>query len=244
MEEADLAAEPAGEGGGRCRSKPGVLREYERLVVVRHLPRAAPRAARASPEQPRERTPPVGEHHLGVVADLLQLTQHREDGAAAARSCARAPRFVAASGRPSPGRGSPARAWSRQYSFVTVIFGSSSSTSGLSFGRRRMNGRTIARSRSSARVSPIRLDRPRERALEALARTEETRVDDVHDRPELVEPVPYRRAGHRQPAPCYQSVGAPGPASVAGFFTSCASSSRSRSQPTAASASMSRVAMS
>ena len=42
------------------------------------------------------------------------------------------------------------------------------------------------------------LDRPRERPLERLARAEQARVDDVHDRPELAEPVLDRRAGHRQ----------------------------------------------
>ena len=46
----------------------------------------------------------------------------------------------------------------------------------------------------------VRLDRAREAALEPLARAEQAGVDDVHDRPELVEPVLDRRARHRERA--------------------------------------------
>ena len=59
----------------------------------------------------------------------------------------------------------------------------------------------MARSRSSAFVVAVRLDRPRERAVEPVARAEQARVDDVHDRPQLAEPVLDRRAGHRDPPP-------------------------------------------
>ena len=47
----------------------------------------------------------------------------------------------------------------------------------------------------------VHLDRPRERAVEPLARAEQPRVDDVHDRPQLAEPVLDRRARHRDAAP-------------------------------------------
>ena len=54
------------------------------------------------------------------------------------------------------------------------------------------------------------LDRPGEGALEPLARAEQPRVDDVHDRPELAEPVLDRRAGHRELPPRGQPPERPG----------------------------------
>ncbi len=57
----------------------------------------------------------------------------------------------------------------------------------------------------------MRLDRPREGALEPLARAEQARVDDVHDRPELVEAVLDRRAGHRERAARVEPAQGAGP---------------------------------
>ena len=74
-------------------------------------------------------------------------------------------------------------------------------------------------------------------------RAEQAGVDEVHDRPELAEPVLDRRARHREPrrAGSRRSARA---RFVAGFFASWASSSSSRSQAIVASGSISRVAMS
>ena len=64
--------------------EPRVLREDERLVVARHRLEQLDEAlqlARAAGERPAGR-----EHHLRVVAHLLQLAQHREHRAAAAEA--------------------------------------------------------------------------------------------------------------------------------------------------------------
>jgi hypothetical protein len=46
----------------------------------------------------------------------------------------------------------------------------------------------------------VELDRLDERAVEPLARPEQSRVEQVHDRPQLAEVVLDRRAGHRNAA--------------------------------------------
>ena len=83
MEEADALAEPLLE----VRHEPveaGVLREDERLVARRHLLEQLDEPvelAGAAVERLAGR-----EQHLRVVADLLQLAEHREHGAAPAEA--------------------------------------------------------------------------------------------------------------------------------------------------------------
>src|SRR4029079_11417543 len=45
------------------------------------------------------------------------------------------------------------------------------------------------------------LDRRRKRPLERLARAQEAGINEIHDRPELTEPVLDRRAGQRERTP-------------------------------------------
>ena len=81
-----------------------VLREDERLVVVRHRLEQLDEALELA-GAPGERA--TGrEEHLGVVADLLQLAQHREHGAAAAEAAfvLLDPRHPAVDGRPVEAR--------------------------------------------------------------------------------------------------------------------------------------------
>ncbi len=83
MEEADLAAEALVQMRHEP-VEPGVLREDERLVVGRHRLEQLDEAlelARAAGQRTAGR-----EHHLRVVAHLLQLAQHREHGAAASEA--------------------------------------------------------------------------------------------------------------------------------------------------------------
>ena len=174
-----------------------VLREDERLVVG-----AAPRASSSTR---RSSLPGAVRRAVRRCARASPGGCRPASGARASRaprrggrSGPRAPRCAAASGRPSPGRGPPARPSAGSSPSRSVIGGRSSSTSGESFVRRRMNGRTIARSRSSAGSScAISIGRC-ERAREPLARAEQARVEDVHQRPQLAEVVLERRAGHRE----------------------------------------------
>ena len=69
-----------------------------------------------------------------------------------------------------------------------------------------MNGRTIARSRSSGLGIVVDLNGLDEGAVEPLARAEETRVQQVHDRPELAEVILDRRACHRDATPRAQQA--------------------------------------
>ena len=200
MEEADAAAEPLLE----VRHEPveaRVLREDERLVALRHLLEQLQQPlqlSRAAVERLSRR-----DQHLGVVAHLLQVAEHREHGAAAAETVAVRldPRQPVVDRRAVEARlldGQPA----------VVLVDRDRRQLQLDLGRvlraaedERLHDRAQPLQRA---VVAVRLDRPRERPLEPLPRAEQAGVDDVHQRPQLAEAVLDRRAGHRQPSPCGQ----------------------------------------
>ena len=196
MEEADLAAEALVQVRHEP-VEPRVLGEDERLVVARHRLEQLDEPlelARAAFERA-----PGREHHLRVVAHLLQLAQHREHGAAAAEAA-----LVLLDPRhPAVDRGAvEARLLERE---PAVLLGDGDLRQlelhlGAVLGPaqdERLHHR--AQPLERPRVA-VRLDRAREGPLEPLARAEQAGVDDVHDRPELVEAVLDRRAGHRERA--------------------------------------------
>ena len=194
MEEADALAELLLE----VRHEPveaGVLREDERLVPGRHELEQL--------EQPVELAGAAvqrlagGDHHLRVVADLLQLAEHRQHGAAPAEAVvvrldAREPAVDRRAIQARLLDGEPA-----------VVLGDRDRRQlELDLGRvlrppedERLDDRAQPLQRLGV---PERLDRLGERALEPVAGAEQARVDDVHDRPQLAEPVLDRGAGHRQ----------------------------------------------
>ena len=196
VEEADLAAEAP----VQVRHEPveaGVLREDERLVVGRHRLEQLDQAlelAGAARERPAGR-----EHHLRVVAHLLQLAQHREHGAAPAEAALVLldPRHPAVDGRLVEAR-------LLEGELAVLLRDRDLRQLELDLGAvlrppqdERLHHRPEPLERP--RVA-VRLDRACEAALEPLARAEQAGVDDVHDRPELVEPVLDRRARHRERA--------------------------------------------
>ena len=63
------------------------------------------------------------------------------------------------------------------------------------FSRRRMNGAVTLRSSSVASRSPLALDGHGEALAEAPSAAEEARVEDVHQGPQLRQPVLDGRAG-------------------------------------------------
>ncbi len=132
-----------------------------------------------------------------MVADLLELAEHRQHGAAAseALSVRLDPRQPAVDGRLVEARlldREPAvRLLDRdrgqlELDLRRVLFAPEDE---------RLHDRAQPLQRP---LVAAQLDRSRERPLERLARAEQARVDDVHDRPELAEPVLDRGAGHRQ----------------------------------------------
>ena len=132
-----------------------------------------------------------------MVADLLELAEHREHGAAAAEAVAVRldPRHPAVDGRLVE-----ARLLDREPAVLLL----DRDRRQLELDLRRVllapeDERLHDRAQPLERpLVAAQLDRPRERPLEPLARAEQARVDDVHDRPELAEPVLDRRAGHRE----------------------------------------------
>ena len=177
--------------------EPRVLGEDECLVVARHCLEQLDEAlelARAAFERPAGR-----EHHLGVVAHLLQLAQHREHGAAAAEAAL----VLLDPWHPAVDR-RPVQARLLERELAVLLRDRDLRQLELDLGAvlrppqdERLHHRPQALERASVSAP---LDRPRERALEPLAGTEQAGVDDVHDRPQLVEPVLDRGARHREGA--------------------------------------------
>ena len=178
---------------GTSRSKPGYCVKTSALSPAGTCSSSS--TSRSSlPERPSSGWP-VAQQHLRVVAHLLQLARASRAPRRAGRTCPRAPRSAASSGRPSPGRGSPARPSACSSPSSIVIGGSSSSTSGVVLRAPQDERPHDAAQPLERLLVAVRLDRPRERAVEPLARAEQPRVDDVHDRPQLA------RAGSRSACP-------------------------------------------
>ena len=198
MEEADLAAEPL----VQVRHEPveaGVLREDERLVVAPASPRAARRGARACRSGPSSGRP-VASTISGWLHTCFSWLEHREHGAAPAEAALVLldPRHPAVDGR-------LVEACLLEREPAVLLRDRDLRQLELDLGAvlrppqdERLHHRPQALER--ARVA-VRLDRSCEAALEPLARAEQAGVDDVHDRPQLVEPVLDRRARHRERAP-------------------------------------------
>ena len=195
MEEADLAPEALPE----VRREPveaGVLGEDERLVLgrdgVQDLDEAL-ELARPALERPAAR-----QDELGVVADLLQLPEHREDGSPPVEPALVLldPRHPAVDRRAVEARlldGEPARDLrDRDRRQVELDLGC--------VLRAPEHERPHERAEPLERVGVAsELDRAGERPLEGLAGAEQARVDEIHDRPELSEAVLDRcpREGER-----------------------------------------------
>ena len=80
------------------------------------------------------------------------------------------------------------------------------------------------------RLVAVALDGNGEAVPERRLRAEQAGVEEVHQRPQLEEPVLDRRAGERHPGRGRAAPGPPGPASDNGFFTFWASSRATRPQ--------------
>ena len=194
VEEADVPPEPRPEMG-REAPEARVLGEDERLVVRGDVGQQLDEPLEL-PGAPLER-PAGGDDELGVVAELLQLAEHREHGAAAVE-----PALVLLDLRQPAvdDRLVEARLLDRQ---VAADLGDRD--------RRELQvdlGRVLrpaederpderAQALEGMGVAP-HLDRAREAPLERLARPEQPWVDQLHDRPELPEVVLDRRARERE----------------------------------------------
>ena len=140
-----------------------------------------------------------------MVADLLQLAQHREHGAAPTEAALVLldPRHPAVDGRAIE-----ARLLEREPAVLLRDgdLGKLELDLGAVLGAaqdERLHHRPQPLERAAVAVG---LDRPRERPLEPLAGAEQAGVDDVHDRPQLVEAVLDRGPGHREHAPSVEAA--------------------------------------
>ena len=142
----------------------------------------------------------MGTTSSGMVADLLELTEHREHGSAAVER----PLVLLDARHPAvDGRGVEARLLDREVARHLR----DRDRRQLEIHLRRIlrasqHERPDERPESLQRrcVAP-RLDRAGERPFERLPRAEQAGVDEVHDRPELAEPVLDRRPGERERPP-------------------------------------------
>ena len=142
--------------------------------------------------------------------------------------------------RPPPGRAPPARGSAGTGRSARPWPAGPGAMSGSDFSRRRMNGRVMPLQPPGRLLVAVPLDRDGEALPELPGRAQQAGREDVHDRPQLREPVLHRRPGQRHPSTGRAAAAPPAPAAVPGFFTCWASSRTSRPQAISARLSMSR----